>query len=324
MDNTTINEWMQEGVQLHLAGNRAGAETKYRQILAEEETNPVAHNNLGFLLAQNGQLQEALDEYCRAIELSPEYSTPYSNLGQAYLALNRLMEAGTNLTRALQLDPDDLYAHEGMSKLCLLTGDLAGGEKFLRKSYSLEPKNEILYQLILCLLGQGKIGEAKDILEVIGNAGHDDVRWHNLSGLAHFRDNNFGEARRCFRRALGLAPENTEIRNSLVAVLLKTGDREEAMLELRRILLLEPRHAEALINLGVLLLMSGQLDEGLESLESALETEPGNIKAMFYKAMTLVRLKKKPATARALLQKVIGSKDASYSAAATGLLEEIN
>ena len=323
MNNETINEWMQEGVQLHLAGNRGEAETRYRQVLEAEEGNPVAHNNLGFLFAQNGQWKEAVEEYSRAIELSPEYSTPYTNLGQALMALNRFSEAGALLTRAVELDPDDLHANEGMSKLCLLAGDLVSGERFLKKSYSLEPKNELLYQLILCLLGLRKNDEARDILQAIGGAGENDVRWHNLWGLLQFSENNFGEAGRAFRRALGLEPENTEVRNSLVAVLLKTGAREEAMTELQRILLLAPRHLEALLNLGVLELMAADYAAALGHLDKALEVAPGHVKGQFYKAMALARQKKKKVMARNLLEKVVRSKDATYSGKAAELLEEL-
>jgi Flp pilus assembly protein TadD len=323
MNNETINKWMQEGVQLHLAGNRAGAESNYRKVLETEESNPVAHNNLGFLLAQNGQWKAAMEEYSRAIELSPDYSTPYTNLGQAFLALNRLAEAGTLLTKAVELDPDDFYANEGMSKLCLLAGDLASGERFLKKSYSLEPGNELLYQLVLCLLGLRKHDEARDILQALGGAGENDVRWHNLWGLLHFAENNFGAAGRAFRRALGLEPENVEVRNSLAAVLLKTGEREEAVAELRRMLLLDPGHLEALLNLGVLQLMAADYTAALGYLDKALEVEPGNVKGLFYKAVALARQNKKKATARNLLEKVVRSKDAIYSGKATELLETL-
>ena len=324
MDNETVKEWMQEGVQLHLAGNRTGAETKYRQVLAAEEGNPVAHNNLGFLLAQNGQWREAMEEYSRAIELSPEYSTPYTNLGQAYLALNQLTEAGANLARAVQLNPDDFHANEGMSRLCLLAGDLVAGELFLKKSYALEPKNELLYQLVLCLLGLRKYDEAKDILDCIKIAGQHDVRWHNLWGLLHFAENNFGEAGRAFRRALGIEPENTEVRNSLVAVLLKTGAKDEAVMELQRILVIQPGHLEALLNLGVLGLMAEKYEDAVEHLDKALEVSPANIKGMFYKGMALVKLNKKRATAKGLLEKVIRTNDPTYSAKAGELLSELN
>jgi len=324
MDNETVNEWMQEGMKLHLAGNMTGAERRYRQVLEAEENNPVAHNNLGFLLAQNGQLKEAMEEYSRAIELSPGYSTPYTNLGQAYLALNQLTEAGANLDRAVQLNPDDFHANEGMSRLCLLAGDLAGGELFLKKSYSLEPKNELLYQLVLVLLGLHKHDEARDILDCIKSAGQHDVRWHNLRGLLHFSENNFGEAGRAFRQALGIEPENTEVRNSLVAVLLKTGAKDEAVMELQRILMIQPAHLEALLNLGVLELMAGHYEGAVGYLDKALEVSPAHVKGMFYKGMALVRLNKKKATAKGLLEKVVRTNDATYSIKAGELLDELN
>ena len=324
MDNETIQEWMQEGVKLHLAGNMTGAETKYRQVLEAEEGNPVAHNNLGFLLAQNGQWQEAMEEYGRAIELSPGYSTPYTNLGQAYLALNRLTEAGANLARAVQLNPDDFHANEGMSKLCLLSGDLVSGELFLKKSYALEPRKELLYELVLCLLGLHKNEEASQILDAIRSSGQNDVRWHNLYGLLNFSESNFGEAGQAFRRALGIEPENTEVRNSLVAVLLKTGLKEEAVVELKRILTIDPRHLEGLLNLGVLELMAGRYVSALEYLDKAVEVAPGHIKGMFYKGMALARLNKKKATAKGLLEKVVRANDPTYSSKAVELLNELN
>jgi Flp pilus assembly protein TadD len=324
MDNATIKEWIREGVELHLAGRREEAESRYRRVLEIEEGNPVVHNNLGFLLAQSGRWDDALGEYTRAIALDPEYSTPYSNLGQAYLALNKLPEAGFHLSRAIALDPEDLYANEGMGRLCLINGDLPASEEFLKRSYALEPKSELLFQLVVCLMGQEKMEEAKLVLGGMRPDDRADVRWHNLVGLIHFTENNFGEAGRCFRQALGLEPENIAVRNSLIAVLLKTGAIAEAVVELGRVLQLAPENLGALLNMGVLELMAQRPEPALGYLDRALAIAPGNTKAMYYKATALIRGNRKPAMARGLLQQVARSADGAYNEKAADLLKELD
>jgi Flp pilus assembly protein TadD len=61
--------------------------------------------NLGLLLIDRGQPQEAADALGRAAAIAPARAQCQEGLGQALVALNRLPEAETATAKAVELEP---------------------------------------------------------------------------------------------------------------------------------------------------------------------------------------------------------------------------
>src|SRR5438270_207356 len=53
--NNSPDELLRQGSQLHNAGNFAGAEELYRQVVASEPNHPVANNLLGMIALHSNQ-----------------------------------------------------------------------------------------------------------------------------------------------------------------------------------------------------------------------------------------------------------------------------
>jgi Flp pilus assembly protein TadD len=87
-----------------------------------------------------------------------------------------------------------------------------------------------------------------------------------------------------------------------------------------RILLINPIHIETLNNLGVIELAAGRSEEALQHLDKVLQIEPGNGKALYYKALICIQLKKKE-DALALLNTVGNSGNIDYSGKAKETFE---
>ncbi len=322
MIDTAMKTLLKEGAELHLAGNLPSAENLYRQALELDGSSAVAHNNLAFLLMQGQRFDEAEKEYLRAIELSPSYATAYTNLGQAYLLMQRWDEAEDFLTRATELEENEFHAHESLAKLLMLRGDSNRSEYHWKKTNRIKPMPENLLNLAHCLIQQRKLDEALDVLWQAAPEEDDNGRFHALLGIVYFARYDFGSAIKNFKRALGLEPENAEVRHNLAMAYLKTGQCEEAVTELRRTLLLAPDHTEARNNLAVLDLAAGETGLALEHFNITLEQEPTNIKALYYKGVLLLQ-KGDLEMARRILQKVIASKNDDYQQKATELLNSL-
>lgn len=67
----------------------------------------AGHHGLGRLAAQRGDLERALAQFRRAVDLAPTDATLHSDLGYALLLLQRPGEARTPLMTAAQLAPED-------------------------------------------------------------------------------------------------------------------------------------------------------------------------------------------------------------------------
>ncbi len=94
------------------------------------------------------------------------------------------------------------------------------------------------------------------------------------AGTANERTGDYVGAERAFRRGLGIAPEDADLRNSLGWTLFQTERTTEAIAEYRRALATDPKHARAHNNLALALLELGDLRQALGHLQTSVEIEP--------------------------------------------------
>ena len=57
------------------------AEQAFKQAIARDDKDAVAHNHLGILQRQKGQFKEAMNRYQRAIQIDSSYASAHLNLG---------------------------------------------------------------------------------------------------------------------------------------------------------------------------------------------------------------------------------------------------
>jgi predicted O-linked N-acetylglucosamine transferase (SPINDLY family) len=97
--------WNDLGNLLALQGELAEAAANYRRAIAETPDFAEAHNNLGNLLQMTGALEEAVSRYRTAAGLRPGYAEAFRNLGSALRRLGKAGEAVVALRAALEIDP---------------------------------------------------------------------------------------------------------------------------------------------------------------------------------------------------------------------------
>ena len=88
-----------------ISGDYAAAESTLREILRQTPGNPIALNNLGYVLVQkNERLSEALTLIQKAIRIDPTNPSYLDSLGWANFRLGNLEEAERNLRSAARID----------------------------------------------------------------------------------------------------------------------------------------------------------------------------------------------------------------------------
>jgi Flp pilus assembly protein TadD len=81
-----------------------------------------AHNNLGLAFMRKGQLDKAISCYQDALELQPYNPLIHYNLGCALIRKGRADEAIYQLQTSLGLNPDDAQVHDALGAALLLVG----------------------------------------------------------------------------------------------------------------------------------------------------------------------------------------------------------
>ena len=254
--------------------------TLFAHELEAAAENEIAHDTLGYFLARQGKIDEAIAHYRRALQLNSDYTVAHNNLAFAYSQQHRLDEAIAEYTMSLQRKPDDAQVE---NNLATAYADQAKWDNALlhyAKAAGIDPQNaEAHYNWALALSRIGKLDDAiqhyneairirPDYADAHGNLGNlllrqgkiaeareqylislkwkpNDVTAHNNLGSTYIRENKFAEAITSYREALRCNPASLQAHFNLGLALSRIGQRDAAAAEFQEALRLKPDFAEA-------------------------------------------------------------------------------
>lgn len=99
--------------------------TFYKQTLTHVQS-PRAYNNLAMAYADQGNYQEAIAMYKKAIDLVDAYPESHYNLANAYLAINDIPNAEREYKNALKIDPTFYLAYARLYQLYTRNNSVSG------------------------------------------------------------------------------------------------------------------------------------------------------------------------------------------------------
>jgi len=103
-------------------GRLEEAEELYRELVEEDPTSVRALNNLGILLDEMGDPEEAVAQLRAAQRIEPQNQEIRGNLGAALGALGRYAEAEEELRTAFRMDPTNLEIRANLGILLFRRG----------------------------------------------------------------------------------------------------------------------------------------------------------------------------------------------------------
>jgi predicted TPR repeat methyltransferase len=116
---------LRAGAARHTAGDLAGAEKLYRQVLKHRPRDANAHNLMGVLARQRGDHAAALRHIEQALALQPEAPVFLANHGGALAEAGRLADAVRSLRAALARRPEDPVSLRNLGQALCTLGDPA-------------------------------------------------------------------------------------------------------------------------------------------------------------------------------------------------------
>jgi len=256
-------EW-QTATELHRAGRWAEAEGAYRRVIGAAQANlgvvlavqgrrgeaveslrrsleqghyPEIYNTLGSLFQQQGDLDQAVDSFGKAVALRPDYVDAHFNLATALTAAGRGPDAIDSYRRVVRLQPGHVAALNNLGQLLCQSGRTDEGVETFARAVAL----------------RGDFFEARSNL---GTA---------LTSLGRY-----GEALVHLTAAAGLRPDSPDVLNNLGNALRMAGNHDEAIRAMRRAVTLRPGFVEALGNLAAVLKDAGLIEQSIECYRRAI------------------------------------------------------
>ncbi len=99
------------------------SETLYRVTLARNPAADLAHNNLGLLLCQAGEVEEGIAHLRTAVELRPNSAHAHNNLANALRLVGRASAAAKEYEIALQFEPGNGSTCNNLAMLLATSAD---------------------------------------------------------------------------------------------------------------------------------------------------------------------------------------------------------
>jgi tetratricopeptide (TPR) repeat protein len=209
---TSAVDYYNRGNAKKAKGDLDGAIADYNRAIELNPKDEDAYNNRGNAKDDKGDHDGAIVDFNRAIELKPKDEDAYYNRGNAKKAKGDYDGAITDYDRAIELNPKDpdAYNNRGVAKKA--KGDLEGAMADYDRAIELDPKHEHAY------VGRGNAKQAKG---------------------------DYDGAMADFNRAIELDPKDAIAYNNRGNAKDDKGDHDGAMADYNRAIELDPKYALA-------------------------------------------------------------------------------
>jgi tetratricopeptide (TPR) repeat protein len=231
-----------EGVAALKAGDGAGAERAFRDVLRQGGARSFVHHNLGIVLQQSGRHREALAEFQAAARLDPAFGPARLLAGVSLLALNRPAEAVPVLDRAVKLLPDEEIAHVQLADAYERIGRIEGVVDEYRRLTAMSARNdEYAYRL-----GKAYLRLAQRSYQRLRTVSPNSARSSQALATEYAKQGRRDLAAQEFERAARLDPRLEEIHLALARLYAAEQRWEDAAREVERELALAPESRDAM------------------------------------------------------------------------------
>jgi tetratricopeptide (TPR) repeat protein len=233
------------------------------------------YNERGIAKGVKGDIDGAIADFTRAIELHPKYSTAYTNRGLAKKNKGDLNGAIADCTRAIELDPKDAgaYSNRGIAKQA--QGDLNGAIADYTRALELDPKYAKGYANRG--IAKEEKGDMEGAIADCTRAIKLDPRYapaYSTRGLAKKNKGDLNEAITDYTRAVELDPKYANAYYNRGLAKVGKGDIDGAIADYTRVIELDAKDAVAYNERGIAKQTQGNLNEAMADYTRAVELDP--------------------------------------------------
>ena len=249
--------------------------TFFEHALQVNSNSYMAHNNLGFILAKQGQDVEAIDHFNQALRIEPESPVTHLNLANALERQDKNEEAIQHYNEALRIAPNYARAHTSLGLLLAKQGQYDRAIHHHNEALRIEPRfAEAHNNLANVMARQGDFEKAeRHYIEALKlDPGY--ARAHINFGISLAMQKRFDEARHHFSEAVRLEPNSAKAHANLAGLLTQQMKLEEAEHHYSEAVRINPGYKNAHLRLSTVLAAQGKFDRARLHISEVLRMDP--------------------------------------------------
>jgi len=255
-----------------------------RKLTVRQDTQPAAYEayirGRGYLLefSKPEDIDSAVAEFNRAIQIDPNYALAYAALGNTYLVGAQqyfrgndwIAKASQSCNKALSLNPELVEGHVCLGNVYDATGKYDKAVEEFERAVRADPSNEdVLRGLADTFTNIGNYTAAESAYQRAVGLRPNYWAPYSWLGAFYFGQSRYADAAAAFLKATELAPDNYLTYVNLGGAYVLEGRYADAIEASKHSIALRPT-PEAYNNLGYALMLTGKTDEAIDALEKAL------------------------------------------------------
>jgi protein O-mannosyl-transferase len=277
----------------------------YRQTLRATTRNYMAHNNLGNILMENGQLEQALHHFQEAIQIKPSYSEAQmnlantlthqgkhqeaieqykklsgrypgnamicNNLGAAIFKTGRVNAAIPYYINAIQLKPNYAEAYNNLGVALWQNNRKSKALVMFQKALAINPDYGQAYDNMVRLISDQKKINRKlyQLMDKSAQSPDDPILLFQLGDFFQ-KEEKIQQAIACYQKALKLKPGWYEAKKQLSISFAMKGNYEVSFSILRDLITQNPDDADAYYNMACICSRQNNATEATQWLQVAV------------------------------------------------------
>ncbi|MCE1247458.1 MAG: tetratricopeptide repeat protein [Firmicutes bacterium] len=231
--------------KLYLDGQKEESLAFFRKALALDPKRALSRVDAGEILRQMGKYSEALVHLRLAIEIDmrrTEVSAQaYNIIGNTLFDLGKIEESLEEYTSSISIEPNFVPPYINRAWALLKLDRVVNAEKDLEKALQLEPEN---FKALKYL------------------------------GLLYLKTERTDNAFESFMKATGIKPEDADVLNYLGIIHLKNTDYDKSREMFEKAIYAKPDHFDAVYNLGLLFEATDRLEEAKKVFKALMDSFP--------------------------------------------------
>ncbi len=295
IDVLKAENYLKLGNEISQNGDYENAIKYYDKAINSRHDYAEAYNNRGNAKLEKRDLDGAIKDYDKAVELKPDYAEAYNNRGNVESDKGDHNSAIKNYDKAIELRPDYAIAYYNRGTEKTDKGDLDEAIEDFNKSIEKKPGYAEAYgNRGIAKLKKGDFDNAiKDFNKAIELKPNYYAELYNNRGLAKLEKRDLDGAIKDYDKAVELKPDYAEAYHGRGITKADKGDLDGAIDDYNKVVQLKPDYAEAYYNRGVAKYMKVDLEGAIKDYDEAIKLNSGDAEAYHNLGMALSKLGKK-------------------------------